>query len=73
MSEFHCRHCAQWIPLDFEIYDALRELHGEAGSVTGMIVCPKCGSETPLTIWQGEVQIIENPRTVRVREEEGNG
>lgn len=63
-DEFHCQHCAQWIELDFGIYDALRDLHGEAGSVTQMLPCPRCGGETPLTVWQGEVQTIENPKTI---------
>jgi len=63
MSEIHCQHCAAWLrPVG--IFDLLPE---RAGSHTVILTCPECGGETPITIWQGEVQTIENPKTVTIR------
>ena len=64
MSEIHCQHCAAWLrPVG--IFDLL--CGKPAGNYTVILTCLECGGETPITMWQGEVQTIDNPRTTTIR------
>ena len=69
-NKLHCQHCAYWLGRPGG-GDWTRHWPPEGQSQILYLQCPQCGRLTPIELWTGERQVVENPRTFQYEKEPG--